>query len=676
MTTTLWRFAVIFLLATILSGAGIGRYDLWPPDEPRYAQVAREMLERGDFLTPHVNGQPYYEKPPLLFWLIAVCSVPFGDVTEVSARMPSAAAGIVTVAFTFLLAEAMFGARIAFWAAVVLMTCVRAWWQARTGQIDMLLTACMTAGFYALWRFEEDRRRRWLVLLYGATAAGMLAKGPVALVFPLLFIAAFYWRNRGGRRATHWMLGTVAVIALIALWYVPARLLAAETTEQAVASGMGGNLFRNIIGRLFLGVSKAQPPWYYVTTVPVDLLPWTLVLPWTLPWFWKRRGSSRAAWFLWCAIVPALIFFSVSVGKRAIYILPLFPLFAIVIAASLIELADSAHAVWRRRMALVWGLLLLLLGIAPFALRLTEYADLADGALNVFGGLSLVLGFCVLLSALFTDMKALPAAIAAPFAALLLAAPWTVLPTVNSLKSARDLCAPVRTLAEQGASFRLYSVGFSREEYVFYSHHPHTDVFTTLIGDVPADLSAMMDVADTQKRARRLIADAVEEVPIADLGNVTPEERQALRAAIEQAITSSDADVQTLRAFEKDLIAEVDAFAAAFSGTDPAFMFVQEQDWRWLLPLFTTPPEYHVVHGEGVGRRKVLLLANKAGKALAAPDRVSQACYDIRACNRTICLPRMRRLYNTNNKRLRESQCSPTGNPMTPTTLFLAFVSQ
>lgn len=636
MTTTLWRFAVILLLATVLFGAGIGRYDLWPPDEPRYAQVAREMLERGDFLTPHVNGQPYYEKPPLLFWLIAVCSVPFGDVTEVSARAPSVATGVATVAFTFLLAEAMFGARTAIWAALILMTCMRGWWQARTGQIDMLLTACMTAGFYALWRFEDDRRHRWLVLLYGASAAGTLAKGPVALVFPMLFLAAFYWRNREGRRATHWVLGAIAVIAVVALWYVPARLYAAETAGQAVAAGMGGNLFRNIIGRLFLGVSKAQPPWYYLTTIPVDLLPWTLVLPWTLPWFWKRRGSSRAMWFLWCGIVPALIFFSISVGKRAVYILPLFPLFAIVIAASLDDLADAARAVWRRRTALVWGLLLALLGIAPFALRLTEYGHLASPTLNLFGGLVLALGSLVILLALLTDMKVLPSAFAWPFAAILLAAPWTVLPAVNSLKSAKDICAPVRTLAERGAKLRLYSVGFSREEYIFYSHHPHEEVFTSLVGDVPADLAALLDVAETQKRARKLIAEAVEDVPIADLDNVTPDERQALRAAIEGAIAGSDEDVQTLRTFEKDLIAEVDAFAATFSSPEPAFMFVQEQDWRWLLPLFTVVPEYRVIHGEGVGRREVLLLANGAGESLAAQDHVSQACHDDRACDRII----------------------------------------
>ena len=616
------RVCHLFVLlpgAVLLFVAGLGHYDLWPPDEPRFAQVAREMRERSDYLVPHVNGQPYYEKPPLLFWLIAACSAPLDDVTETSARLPSALAGIATVLMTYLLAQRLSGARTAFWAAIILLTSARFWWQARTGQIDMLLTACLMTAFYALWRFEDDRRARWLLLLYGAAAAGALAKGPVALVFPLLFLFAFYWRNRDGRRATHWVIGTAAVLVAVALWYVPARVMAADSAGQAVSSGIGGNLFRNIIGRLFLGVSKAQPPWYYLTTIPVDLLPWTLVLPWALPWFWRSRHSGRPMWFLWCAIVPALLFFSISVGKRAIYILPLFPLFAIIIAASLVELADSDRTAWRRRTAASWGLLLLLLGATPFLLRFSQYAALASLPLNLFGGLALALGVSVLLLSLLSEMRSLSSAIAVPFAAILLVAPWTLLPAVNTLKSARDICAPVRTLAERDVPFRLYSVGFSREEYVFYSHHPHKEVFTGLVGAAPDGLGALMDVAETQKRARKLIAEAVETVPVADLGNVTPEERAALRKAIEQAIARSDKDVQILRTFENDLIAEVDHFAAEFSGPEPAFMFVQEADWRWLLPLFTAVPEYHVVRGEGVGRREVLLLGNTTSKSLHPP---------------------------------------------------------
>lgn len=618
MKPTVRQMCLLGVLSLFLFGFGISGYDLWPPDEPRYAQVAREMRDRGDFLTPHVNGQPYYEKPPLLFWAMAACSAPWGDVTEPAARIPSVASGVATVLLTCLLALRLFDRRTAFWAAVILMTGARFWWQARTGQIDMLLTACVTAALYGLWRWEEDRRGGWLILCYAATAAGAYAKGPVALVFPLLFIAVFYWRNRPARRRTNWLLGAGCVLLAVAVWYVPARVFAAETAEQAVASGMGGNLFRNIVGRLFLGVSKAQPPWYYATTLPVDLLPWTLVLPWALPWVWRRRASEKAMWFLWCASVPALIFFSLSVGKRAVYLLPLFPVLAIWLAVSTLDLIDGAHARGRRRIGLAWSVVLLLVAGAPVALRHTEYAALATRQVTYFAVLAGCLGLALLAGSLLTDMKRLHVALAASFAVLATAAVWAVFPVVNTVKSARAICAPVRALADAGADFHLYSVGFSREEYVYYSRHPHEEVFTNLVGNVPADSKALLQAAETQKAARKRIAGAVDGVPVANIAAVTVEERAALRHAIENAIESAEEDIQALRTFEKGLIEEIDAFAALFAAPDPAFVFVQEEDWRWLVPLFTTVPAYHVVQHREVGRREVLLLANDAAMRLAA----------------------------------------------------------
>ena len=88
-----WRHvALVFLLAAALFGLGIRRYDVWPPDEPRFAQVAREMLQSGNYLNLTVNGEAYTEKPPLLFWAMAWVGHFFGDVTEMAARVPSVAA--------------------------------------------------------------------------------------------------------------------------------------------------------------------------------------------------------------------------------------------------------------------------------------------------------------------------------------------------------------------------------------------------------------------------------------------------------------------------------------------------------------------------------------------------------------------------------------------------------
>ena len=225
-------------LAALMFFTNLGGYDLWPPDEPRYAEVAREMRDSGDYLTPRVNNEPYREKPPLLFWCMAAASAPFDDVTEWPARIPSATAGVAAMLLTYLLARRLFNQRTAFWAALIFITLQRTWWQARFGQIDMLLCAFLLLSLYAFWRWHDERRHRWLVLFYAACTAAIYAKGPGVLVFPTLLVIVFYWsqiwemirtrtlRNREGFGKTHLILGMCIVCVLFACWVVPAPAFA------------------------------------------------------------------------------------------------------------------------------------------------------------------------------------------------------------------------------------------------------------------------------------------------------------------------------------------------------------------------------------------------------------------------------------------------------------------
>ena len=185
-----WMLPALLLLATLVFGINAGGYDLWPPDEPRYAEVAREMGETG-YLVPRINGEVYTEKPPLLFWSMAAFNALFGEANAWTARLPSILAGVYTVVILFLLGRRMFNPQVAFWAAIVLITCFRFWYMARRGQIDVLLTATMITALYAFWRWDDERKTAWLALAYTAIGAGMLAKGPPALVFPLLFLFTF-----------------------------------------------------------------------------------------------------------------------------------------------------------------------------------------------------------------------------------------------------------------------------------------------------------------------------------------------------------------------------------------------------------------------------------------------------------------------------------------------------
>jgi len=635
----------VLLCGAVLFGLNVWGYNLWAPDEPRFAQVAREILQSGDWIVMHVNGEPYYEKPPLMFWTIAAFSLPFGDVTEFTARLPSILGALATLLLTFLLADRMYGKRVAFASSVILMTMALFWWQARTAQIDMYLTAWTTLSLFAFWRHYETREAKWLIAMYGAVAAAVFAKGPPGAVFPLLLAFTFYWRKRDERRSLHLVIGILAVAVLIGLWLVPAYSMAgAEEDRPRIAQDtfvptIAENLYRQTIGRFVLGVSKKQPPWYYLENLPINVFPWTLFLPWTLYAVWKRRREGPAMRLLLSWTLPAIVFFSISSGKRAIYLLPLFPAFAILFGTTIAELMDSDRATWRRRTGYLWAALLLLAGLPAFPLGYV----VASGNLEGFGaflnawdvpvavaddGLTViltVLPFCIcallfsihaVVSARRAQGRMIPYAIAGHFAGLTAVLAVIVFPFINTFKGASEFCAPIRALSEQGEEFRLYSVAFSREGYVFYSKHHHIPF---LVEEWPLPVPEGRDpieVATQQRAMGGVLRRATQDVPISDAGAVSDEELDRLRAAAEAAFGFASAKSDLAGPFREAVTKAVQDFAADFGGPEPAFMYVQTQDWRWLLTLAPALREQHIAGHEAVGSREVLLIANDAGERL------------------------------------------------------------
>lgn len=605
--------SLVLLAVALLFLLNLGSYDLWPPDEPRFAEIAREMRLSGDPVVLHVNGEFYKEKPPLLFWSIAAASAPAGDVTALTARIPSALAALAAVALTILLAWRLFDARTALWSGLVLATLALFWWEARSVRTDMLLTACTTASLYAFWRHHESQRFRWLAAFYLAIAAALLTKGPPGLVFPLLLAVVFYWGRRPERRRLHLAIGIVVAALPVLAWFILASTRGAGNAPAPEEAAAGANLFRQTVGRFFLGVSKAQWPWYYLEVLPLDLFPWALFLPWTLVWTWRHRHDGPAMRLLLSWIVPAFLFFSISIGKRAVYLLPLYPAFAILFARSILDLMESDRGRWRRVTAGVWGVLLLIAAAAPFAVLFTEYRDAWDGGLLILSAAAALFGLDALRRAFLTGDRHLHKAVFFHFAVLAALGTTIALPAVNPYKSARSITEPLRHMSESGIKYRAYSVGFSREEYVFYARHFHEPILTDLL---PLDLAGQpdpMEVAKLQKDVKKEMVEAVEEVPVADFERVTDAEIAALRAAVDEAVVKAEVDPEFGDAFERALTQTVTQFAQEFESGGPAFFFVQEEDWRWLLALYPHLRDYPVIKHEPVGSRQVLLIANAPG---------------------------------------------------------------
>lgn len=607
----------LLVLAAVISSINIGGYDLWPPDEPRYALVAREMMDSGDYFLPRVNNQPYKEKPPLLFWCIAACSSFTGEVTPTSARVPSIISGLIVLMFTALLARELFNMRIALWSVMILMTMQRFWWNSRFGQIDMLLAACLTVGLYCYWRWEKTERWHWLLWFGVAVVSGLFAKGPGVIVFPALFIFTRTWREPHRFRAWIYLAAGCSLCMFVyALWAVPAHIAFANESQSAAGDVLASNIFRQTLGRFFLGVSHANWPWYYLTTLPVDWLPWTLFLPWVAIWVWEHKSDNSSMRFLLCWTVPAFIFFSIAIGKRGIYLLPLFPAFAMFFANGVLEFMEKGNVVWRRRIGWTYGFVFVLLGLAPVVLAFTEYKDLWMPAMALSGLALFLCGAVVLPFSKKNEMPYLHFQIYGSFLLLSIFCSVLVFPVVNTHKSARPFCRPVAELAEKGVDFELYSVGFVREEYIFYSKHFFKELYTEAIPLEQEHDMSFLEMLKFQNDLSHAIAKSVEKVDIKDIATIHPAELEALQAALKTVVDKEDYPPELIRDFENGLAKESEDFFAVFGSTKPAFLYVQEEDWRWIYAIH---PDIHgavVLSQSNVGSRHVLLVANPAGTQL------------------------------------------------------------
>jgi 4-amino-4-deoxy-L-arabinose transferase-like glycosyltransferase len=325
---------------------GLGAWPLIEPDEGRNAEVAREMLASGQWSVPHFNGLPYLDKPVLLFWMIAGVFRVLG-VSEMAARLPSALAGVVTVALTFDLGRLLVGWRRGLVAAVVVATTPIVMAYGRLVIFDLPLTAFTTATLCCLVRARlggDDRL--WFPLAGLAMGLGVLTKGPVGVAVPLVVWFAGRGALPGGRRRVRGPLfATCAVATVVVPWLVavqqrePSFLHYAlvEETFQRLASP----------GRFHRGA----PVYFYLETLAWALGIWGVVLlALTRPLirFWRAGGrDAGTVAFAARGTVALVVFFTLSASKRPHYILPAIVPLALLVAIAMAVARARATAVIR-----------------------------------------------------------------------------------------------------------------------------------------------------------------------------------------------------------------------------------------------------------------------------------------------------------------------------------------
>ena len=345
---------VLAVLAALTFLPGLGRRDLWNPDEARYAEVAREMLHLGEYAVPHLNGEVYTQKPPLLFWLAALFGALRSGVDETAARLPVALSAIGAILLVYLIGERLFGRRAGWLAAAAFGTSFKVLWQGRFGQIDMLLVALVVLGVWFWVRGFTEGRPRLYLLFFLCAGLATLAKGPVGLLPPLLSILAFLALTKNWPEMKRLGVGRGLLLwaAVVLAWLVPAGLGGgAEYLQQIV--------FKQNVTRYADPWHHFQPWYYYLTVIPPEFFPWSFFLPTAIVVGRRRLTEERdrqGFLFALCWVVVTVLFFSVSPAKRDVYILTMYPAMGLLVGAALDRIATE----WPRdRGWLVWPLGLL-----------------------------------------------------------------------------------------------------------------------------------------------------------------------------------------------------------------------------------------------------------------------------------------------------------------------------
>lgn len=475
-----WLF---WLFALLILATGLGLRDPWPADEPRFALVAKQMVESGDWLFPHRGSELYSDKPPLFMWMQAALLWLTGNL-RIAFLLPSLLAALGTLWCVTDLGARLWTRRIGLYAGWITLLTIQFTWQAKKAQIDPMVVFWITLSCYALLRhvLQGPNWRLW-ALGWAAAGLGTITKG-VGVIALLILIPAAVASLRGwagvrihARDARFW-LGPLAFVAACGVWLVPMLIAALGNGSGDYRAYVDDILLRQTVTRYANSWHHGQPWWYFIEVLLTAWLPTALALPWAIP-AWRRRLRRRDARFLvplgWVLLV--FVFFSIPSGKRDMYILPALPMLALALAPLLPGILRRPNAqrlllgfVLVFSLAALGAGLAMLLGDPGFERRFMEGRDahVADGLAWMFTAIG---GFG-LGSALWFGRRRAHGALVAMLTALWLLYSLVGAPLLNDGSSSRGLMRNVG--AAIGPQAELGLVGW-REQQLLMADRPAAD---------------------------------------------------------------------------------------------------------------------------------------------------------------------------------------------------------
>ena len=360
------NYALLFFSCVLFHVLGTWNLPLVDRDEPRFAEAAREMIERADYVIPYFNNQLRLDKPPLTYWAQVASYHMFGE-NDFAARFPSAIAAALTAILIFAWGHRIGGEKLGWWAAIIFTLSLQTFIHAKAAVADMWLVLFMTLAYWAGYeliqrptpnvqrptpnseRISETSNIKhqtflWWWIFYLSLALGFLAKGPIAWT-PLLAVAGLiiYTRDWQTLRRFKFAVGVALMLAVVALWGIPALI---QTHGEFLTVGIG----RHVVTRSFMtleghgassfGMYVLLLPFYFVT-VFISFFPWSIKLPWLIRKLWRNRDArvdvpghsgSPLDTYLLSGIAIIFVIFTLVSTKLPHYTLPAFPLLALLLA--------------------------------------------------------------------------------------------------------------------------------------------------------------------------------------------------------------------------------------------------------------------------------------------------------------------------------------------------------
>jgi 4-amino-4-deoxy-L-arabinose transferase-like glycosyltransferase len=467
----------LILLSTLLFFPGLGGRDFWAPVEPRYAEIARVMFAKGEWIVPMVNGDLYTDKPILYFWLVLIAAKIAGAVNEWTVRLPVALGGVGFVLATYFFARDFFSPRVGLLASVMLATSARVIWEARWAHIDVLFCFFFLVSLYfaarALMRKGNPNE---ILIAYLFMGLATLAKGLIGVVLPALLLVSLMIARRDWRMlgAAKLHLGIPVFLIVVGPWLL---LVNAATENRWLADFV----YVHHIQRYTAGAGHRQPFYYYLTTLPVDLLPWTIFAIPALFAYRQCRGlvADPAKLFLVLWFFVVFLFFSASDTKRDLYLMPLLPTIAIFIAHYIgdLDARRLPQGALYRSISLFFVALIAVAGLALpvaswFFRRDAFWIGLPVAAVLAAGG-----GFATRYVLRKEPLKVVAATTLMMTSTLLCAVLW-IFPYIEVFKSRRPFSIEVKRIVPATAT--LYVYADTMNDFNFYTEREIIPVVATL----------------------------------------------------------------------------------------------------------------------------------------------------------------------------------------------------